>query len=199
LAIKSIQREAIEENINLVIQEHDIMRDVDHPNIVTIYETYMDKYYYHFVMEFCDGGDLFEMLRSKERFPEHEAAYVIEQILSALNHCHHKNICHRDLKPENVVFARKAVNTQELELKRGEGEIKIIDFGLAKYVQAGEYLKSKVGTPYYVAPEVLDGQYDFRCDLWTAGVITFAILVGYPPFFANSHQEIFDKIKKCDY
>jgi len=104
-----------------------------------------------------------------------------------LNHCHFKNICHRDLKPENVVFKKRSKYPAFLDLENGEGELKIIDFGLAKYLLKGQSLKSKVGTPYYVAPEVLEANYDHRCDNWSVGVITYTLLCGYPPFFADNH------------
>jgi calcium-dependent protein kinase len=163
------------------------MKDVDHPNIIKIYETYMDKFYFHFVIEFCDGGDLYEKLINKSKFNEKESAIIIEQVLSALNHCHYKNICHRDLKPENIVFAKKSKHPRELDLTNDEAVIKIIDFGLAKFISEGNSLKSKVGTPYYVAPEVLEGSYDYRCDNWSVGVITYTMLCGYPPFFGENH------------
>lgn len=109
--------------------------------------------------------------------------------MSALNHCHYKNISHRDLKPENIVFKRKTVENvnESSEDFSEEGEIKIIDFGLAKYLGGDNTLKSKVGTPYYVAPEVLEGNYDNRCDIWSVGVIAYTLLCGYPPFFADNH------------
>jgi len=191
MAIKSIFRDSIEDSIALVELEHDIMREADHPNIARIYETFMDKYYYHFVMELCEGGDLFEMIRAKERFFEPEAACIIEQILLALAHCQHRGICHRDLKPENIVFVKKATNSYKLDLIQGEADIKIIDFGLARYTRNGQRLNSKVGTPYYVAPDVLAGNYDYRCDNWSVGVIAYTLLAGYPPFFAESHSQVF--------
>eukprot|EP00347_Sterkiella_histriomuscorum_P007015 403350571 len=199
LAIKSVLREAIQDHIHLIEDERDIMRDLDHPSIIKMYETYMDKNYFHFVMEHCDGGDLFEKIQQKERFSEYETAFIIENLLQALNHCHLKNICHRDLKPENIVFKKKAQIQKIIDIDQGEGEIKIIDFGLAKYLFKGQNLKSKVGTPYYVAPEVLESNYDHRCDNWSVGVITYTLICGYPPFFADNHQEIFRKIKSCEF
>jgi calcium-dependent protein kinase len=85
------------------------------------------------------------------------------------------------------VFNKKTKVPELIDLENEEGEIKIIDFGLAKYLLKGKSLKSKVGTPYYVAPEVLDGQYDNRCDNWSVGVITYTLICGYPPFFAETH------------
>ena len=84
------------------------MRDLDHPNIIQVYETFMDKQYFHFVMEYCDGGDLYERLQALGRLREEDAAEIIGNVLQALNHCHFKRICHRDLKPENIVFVKKA-------------------------------------------------------------------------------------------
>ena len=160
------------------------MNELDHPNVITIYETYIDKYYYHFVMEYCDGGDLFEMIKKKDRLSENDAAYIIDQLLSAVSHCHYKKICHRDLKPENIVFKTRAHDPSKLNIDKGELEVKIIDFGLAKYQQGHDKLCTKVGTPYYVSPEVLEGNYDLRCDLWAIGVIAYTLLIGYPPFMA---------------
>ncbi len=112
------------------------------------------------------------------KFSETEASIIIEKVLQALNHCHFKKICHRDLKPENIVFTKKSKDPVVIDLENEEGDIKIIDFGLAKYLIENKSLKSKVGTPYYVAPEVLEGDYDHRCDNWSVGVITYALLSG---------------------
>lgn len=96
------------------------MKALDHPHIVKIHETYMDKQYFHFVMENCEGGDLFERIKKKEKFTEREAALIIQQVLQALNHCHYKNICHRDLKPENIVFVKKPANPMLLDIGNDE-------------------------------------------------------------------------------
>jgi len=116
-----------------------------------------------------------------------------------LNHCHYKNICHRDLKPENIVFVKKPKNLTKLNLEEDEGMIKVIDFGLAKYFLNNNSLTSKVGTPYYVAPEVLEGKYDLKCDIWSVGVIAYTMIAGYPPFFSDTHQEIFRRIRNCEF
>lgn len=98
--------------------------------------------------------------------------------MSAIKHLHDKNIAHRDIKPENIIF----------ENKNSEYEIKLIDFGLSKLLKIEERMKTVLGTPYYVSPEVLDGLYDKRCDLWSVGVITYMLLCGYPPF--NGKNEV---------
>lgn len=110
------------------------------------------------------------------------------------------NIAHRDIKPENVIFVNKGGQW-------GSGEqtiqVKLIDFGLSKIqeVKGGslQMMNTKLGTPYYVSPEVLEGKYDKRCDLWSLGVITYMLLLGYPPFNGRSDAEVFYKIRSCDF
>lgn len=164
--------------------------EVDHPSIIKFYETYRDAVYFHIVMEYCEGGELFDMLERLKKFPELDAAKIIKQILSALRHLHDKNVAHRDLKPENVIFEKKG----------GEMNIKLIDFGLSKLLgQNGKIMMTKLGTPYYVSPEVLEGVYDKRCDLWSVGVLAFILLCGVPPFNGKNEQEVFNKVRCCDY
>ena len=111
------------------------------------------------------------------------------QMLSAVKHLHEHNIVHRDLKPENFLMNDKTENA----------EIKLIDFGLSKRFSQKEQVQKMhtvVGTPYYVAPEVLKGEYDQRCDVWSLGVILFVFLCGYPPFEGDENKEIFKNILK---
>lgn len=99
--------------------------------------------------------------------------------MSAIKHLHDKGICHRDLKPENILF----------ESKSKDASIRLIDFGLAKFYnnkQNNTLMKTRIGTPYYMAPEVLEGAYDETCDMWSIGVITYCLLCGYPPFNAET-------------
>mmetsp|Transcript_14511 Transcript_14511/g.14121 ORF Transcript_14511/g.14121 Transcript_14511/m.14121 type:complete len:173 (-) Transcript_14511:730-1248(-) len=167
------------------------MMEVDHPNIIKFYETYKDNKYYHIVMEFCDGGELFERLIEIGSFSEKDAALIIKQVLSAIKHLHDKNIAHRDLKPENIIFEDNDTNKMK---------VKLIDFGLSKILGLNKKeMLTKLGTPYYVSPEVLEGSYNKMCDLWAIGVITFILLSGTPPFNGRSELEIFNKIRCCDY
>lgn len=136
-------------------QELLVLMECDHPNIVKFYETYMDKKYYHIVMEFCEGGELFEHLISIGKFSEADAAAIIKQILSAIRHVHEKNIAHRDLKPENIIFEKSSSDSSN------KINIKLIDFGLSKLLTIdNQVMMTKLGTPYYVSPEVLEGMYD---------------------------------------
>ena len=139
--------------------------------------------------EFCEGGELFDYIMEKGFLPESEAAVIMSKIVSAILHLHERNICHRDLKPENILF----------EVRGKKSEIKVIDFGLSKYFTGDTHMTTKLGTPYYVSPEVLEGRYDNSCDMWSIGVISFVMLCGYPPFNANNEQLLFRKIKCCDY
>jgi len=135
-------------------------------------------------MEYCGGGDLFDYItNSKERFTEYKAAQIMRKLFLAINHCHSNQVAHRDIKPENIMY------TDE----KGT-DIKIIDFGLSKMAKLRE-LKTVVGTPYYVAPEVLEGSYGFECDCWSLGVIMYILLSGYLPFPGNTPAEVFDKVR----
>lgn len=167
--------------------EINILKELDHPNIVRFYETYIDYKYIHIVMQMCTGGELFDRIVKLEKFSEKDAAELMKKILSAVQHLHEHNICHRDLKPENFLFKNNKENA----------EIKIIDFGLSKKFSKQESsMTTIVGTPFYVAPEVLSGKYDTQCDLWSCGVILFVLLCGYPPFDGDSNKDIFRAILK---
>ena len=114
----------------------------------------------------------------------------MRKILSSVKHLHEHGICHRDLKPENFLFSDNSE----------DAEIKLIDFGLSKRFGAiqeqdpAEKMHTIVGTPYYVAPEVLRGNYDFSCDVWSLGVILYIMLCGYPPFEGDNNKEIFKRV-----
>ena len=188
-AIKSVPREAKEDYIKQLEKEFRILKEVDHPNIIKFYESYQDLKYFHFVVEYCEGGELYDLITRKGRLDEDEAAKIIRKLWSTVSHLHDSDICHRDLKPENILF----------DSKRPDAEIKLIDFGLSTYARKGRTMKTKVGTPFYVAPEVLNGSYQKSCDMWSIGVITYVLLWGYPPFFGESNEEIFGKITSADY
>ncbi len=169
-------------------EEIKILKDLDHPNIVKYYEEIEDGPYIFIVTEFCSGGELFDRIAGKAVFNESEAASIIEKLLCALNHCHSKQIAHRDLKPENILYTSKD----------DRAEVKLIDFGLAKK-KTGNYAEpyqTMVGTPFYVAPEVIDGSYTFACDMWSLGVIMHVMLSGFMPFTGNSTEDIFRSIKR---
>jgi calcium-dependent protein kinase len=152
-AIKSILRENIAKDIKLLEEELAILQSVDHPNIVKFDQCFIDFRYVHIVMEHCKGGELFDRIVAAQKFTERHAADIMNQMLSAIKHLHGHGIVHRDLKPENFLMDDTTENS----------EVKLIDFGLSKRFSNTEEMsgmKTVVGTPYYVAPEVLKGNYD---------------------------------------
>jgi calcium-dependent protein kinase len=140
------------------------------------------------VTEICAGGELFDRIVAEEFFTEPMAARTFRQILMALNYCHSENIVHRDLKPENFLFQSKDANS----------DLKIIDFGLSKIMATGKLqrMKTRAGTPYYISPEVLMGNYDVSCDMWSAGCMLYILLCGYPPFYGDDNKEILEMVQK---
>jgi calcium-dependent protein kinase len=189
-AVKVIARKKIK-NWDRFTTEVKILQTLDHPNIIKLYEYFEDPTNVYLITEMCSGGELFDKIVEKEFFDEAYACRVFKQILNAIVYCHKLEICHRDLKPENFLFDSKDENA----------EIKVIDFGLSKICYAKntgkiERLTTKAGTPYYISPEVLAGNYDKQCDLWSAGCILYILLCGYPPFYGQDDQEILRNVQK---
>jgi len=185
-AVKSIKIESIMSELKLIENELDIIRQVDHPNIIKHYESYNDGEYLHIVTELCTGGELFERIARKGKFTESESAKIMEKILTAISFLHNLEICHRDIKPENFMF-----NSSD-----PDAEIKIIDFGLSTKFISEKSMKDIVGTPFYVAPEVLEGVYTNACDIWSLGVVLYTMLNGRPPFNGTS-SEVLSKVAKA--
>ncbi|CAE8602832.1 unnamed protein product, partial [Polarella glacialis] len=186
LAVKSIAKKDIKQKERFQ-QEIDLMKLLDHPNIIKLYETFEDRKNIYLVMELCTGGELFDRIIELQSFTEVQAAIVMKQILGGISYMHASKICHRDLKPENFLFTNK----DPIE----KSTLKIIDFGLASKFKEGGVLSTKAGTPYYVAPQVLAGAYNQSADLWSCGVIMFVLLVGYPPFHGETDNEVLAKVK----
>ncbi|SOS77369.1 calcium-dependent protein kinase 2 [Plasmodium sp. gorilla clade G1] len=187
-AIKEEKKDRLK-NINRFFQEIEIMKKLDHPNIVKLYETYENDNYIYLIMELCSGRELFDSIIENGSFTEKNAATIMKQIFSAIFYLHSLNIVHRDLKPENFLFQSESKDSL----------LKIIDFGLSKNLGTGEFTTTKAGTPYYVAPQVLDGKYDKKCDIWSSGVIMYTLLCGYPPFYGDTDNEVLKKVKKGEF
>lgn len=182
-AIKSIPVNKISSLTDLKI-EIEILRTADHPNIIRFFETYEDSNYVHIVMEICSGGDFLTRISQQCKVSEHIVANYMYKICSAVNYLHSLKFCHRDLKPENFLMTSSDANA----------EVKIIDFGLATKFKGADTFHYIVGTPYYIAPEVLCKKYGKECDVWSLGVILFTIICGEPPFTGKNPEEIFEKI-----
>ena len=185
-AIKSIPMKNLSCNIDDFIKEVDIISTLDHPNIIKFYETFHDDYFFHIVMELCQGKEIVQQMGNYGFIEEKKVAKIIFKVLLAIVHCHNRGVTHRDLKPENILF----------ESEEKDAEIKLIDFGLSRKYDKEQKMHSILGTPYYVAPEVLKGEYDEKCDIWSIGAMTYLMLCGEPPFNGNSNNEIFKKIVK---
>ena len=152
-----------------------------------MHDFFEDEKRYYMVTEICEGGELFDEIQKRSRFSERDAAVVMKQILSCLNYCHSQNIVHRDLKPEYIL-----IDTDNKEFDN----LKIIDFSKATVFDPTKNLKEKLGSPYYIAPEVLNKIYDQKCDIWSCGVLTYILLSGTPPFNGTTNAEIYQRIRE---
>ena len=173
--------------------EINLLRATDHPNIIKLYEIYEDNKYIYLIMEECSGGEFFDSLakRAKEKkmYTEKECAKIFKQILEAVNYLHAHGVCHRDLKPENILFSNVA----------DDSCLKLIDFGLSKVIDREQNLKGAVGTTFYMAPEVITGNYNEKCDIWACGVILYIMLCGKPPFYSQNEEELKKNICSMKY
>ncbi len=164
-------------------------------NILKIYEFYQDEKCFYLISEYCNDGDLFEKIQQKGAFCEHSAAYIIYQILSAIFYCHSTSIVHRDIKAENILI--ESIDTHIIDDKGVElYNIRLSDFSSARSFNKLKKLTKKVGTPYYIAPEVLKRNYNEKCDVWSIGVLLFILLCGKPPFYGDTDKEIISYVEK---
>ncbi|KAK8509477.1 hypothetical protein V6N13_061891 [Hibiscus sabdariffa] len=190
-ACKSIAKRKLltDEDVEDVRREIQIMHHLaGHPNVISIKGAYEDAVAVHVVMEICAGGELFDRIIQRGHYTERKAAALTRTIVGVVEACHSLGVMHRDLKPENFLF----VNKQEDSL------LKAIDFGLSIFFKPGERFTDVVGSPYYVAPEVLRKRYGPEADVWSAGVILYILLSGVPPFWAENEQGIFEEVLHGD-
>ncbi|KAF3586117.1 hypothetical protein F2Q69_00032014 [Brassica cretica] len=177
-ACKSISKRKLltDEDVEDVRREIQIMHHLaGHPNVISIKGAYEDAVAVHLVMELCSGGELFDRIIQRGHYTERKAAELARTIVGVLETCHSLGVMHRDLKPENFLF----VSREEDSL------LKTIDFGLSMFFKPDEVFTDVVGSPYYVAPEVLRKRYGPESDVWSAGVIVYILLSGVPPFWAG--------------
>ncbi len=221
-----------------LIDEIEILKNLEHPNIMKVYECFVDNKNYYIVSELCDQGHLLSKMEKLERMDQIVVKYLMDQIFNAVAYLHSKNILHGDIKLENVLLykiskrggrrftsinedfnedesLRNDINQNFRKRKTSAKsknyiqdmmnyEIKLIDFGCSKYFVKKKTKKKKklsgiIGTSIYCSPEVVDNLYDEKCDEWSCGVLMYILLGGIPPFYGDTEEEIFDKIKKCEY
>eukprot|EP01097_Dermamoeba_algensis_P006627 TRINITY_DN412_c0_g1_i8.p1 TRINITY_DN412_c0_g1~~TRINITY_DN412_c0_g1_i8.p1 ORF type:complete len:376 (-),score=98.78 TRINITY_DN412_c0_g1_i8:277-1404(-) len=189
-AVRCIKKSMVEgDDIILLKREISIMKKIDHPNILKLFEVYEEEEDFYLVMELVNGKELFDKIVDRGQYSEKDASNIVKQIVAAIEYLHDKGIAHRDLKPENLLSS----GDEEHEI------IKIADFGFSK--QFGEeQLVTSCGSPGYVAPEVLtQDSYDKSVDMWSLGVIIYILLCGFPPFYADTPPELFKKIMDVKY
>jgi calcium-dependent protein kinase len=173
-----------------ILNEINILKKMDHPNIVKISEFYNTPDGYYLITEFCNDGELFNEIFDHAPFSELNAGRIMYQIFSAVNYCHNINIIHRDLKPENILIEKKEGNNYS---------IKVIDFGTAKFCEKSKKENKIIQNAYCIAPEVLTENFNQMCDLWSCGVILYMLLSGIAPFSGKTDGIIFEKIKLGKY
>ena len=221
-----------------LIDEIEILKNLEHPNIMKIYECFVDNNNYYIVSEYCDQGHLLSKLEKLERMDQIVVKFLMDQIFNAVAYLHSKNVLHGDIKLENILLIKikkksgrrfTSINqdfneneelTEDINKNFGARktssksnnyikdmmnyEVKLIDFGCSKYFVKKKTKKKKklrgiIGTSIYCSPEVVDNLYDERSDEWSCGVLMYILLSGVPPFFGETEEEIFEKVKKCKY
>ncbi|KAJ0604862.1 putative protein kinase CAMK-CDPK family [Helianthus annuus] len=169
-----------------VHREVEIMQHLSgHPGVVTLKAVYEDSESFHLVMELCSGGRLIDQMTKEGRYSEQRAANIFKELMMVIKYCHDMGVVHRDVKPENILLTTS-------------GKIKLADFGLAVRITNGQSLAGLAGSPAYVAPEVLSGNYSEKVDVWSAGILLHALLVGVLPFQGDSLEDVFEAIKTVE-
>ncbi|XP_056286298.1 serine/threonine-protein kinase BRSK1-like isoform X2 [Pseudoliparis swirei] len=185
VAIKIVNREKLSESVLMKVErEIAILKLIEHPHVLKLHDVYENNKYLYLVLEHVSGGELFDYLVKKGRLTPKEARKFFRQIISALDFCHSHSICHRDLKPENLLLDEM-------------NNIRIADFGMASLQVGDSLLETSCGSPHYACPEVIRGEkYDGRrADVWSCGVILFALLVGALPFDHDNLRQLLEKVK----
>nr|XP_020447038.1 death-associated protein kinase 3 isoform X1 [Monopterus albus] len=181
---RGVSREEIEREVN-------ILREIQHSNIITLHDIFENKTDVILILELVSGGELFDFLAEKESLTEEEATQFLKQILDGVQYLHLKRIAHFDLKPENIMLLDKNVPNPR---------IKLIDFGIAHQIKAGNEFKNIFGTPEFVAPEIVNYEpLGLEADMWSIGVITYILLSGASPFLGETKQETLTNISAVNY
>lgn len=185
-ALKIVKKSRVEQRNkkDYIKTERSILVEIQHPFIIKMSYAFQNERKLYFALEYCPGGELFNLLQQKRRFKEDVAKFYAVQVLLALEHLHKFDIVYRDLKPENI-------------LVDGDGYIRLVDFGLSKKgVKTNKGAKSDCGTPEYLAPEILFRlEHGKAVDWWTLGALLYEMMTGLPPFYTPDREELFNNIK----
>jgi calcium-dependent protein kinase len=165
-------------------KEIEILRQLSHPHILKSYEWFEDEENFHLITELIEGGTLLKRIEKMKKFSEIDAAVILQQLLATIHYLHMKGIFHRDIKLENIMLEK----TEDIS-------IKLIDFGLADYFDENTKFDMLVGSPFYIAPEVIRQNYNNKCDIWSIGVLMYVLLSGEYPFQAADYRQTFKLIK----
>ena len=188
VAIKILKKKKLLQNADKSRLEREItiLKKLNHINVIKTHKINEDSEKYYIVMEYCENGELFNYIVDRQKLDEDEASYFFYQLINGLDYIHHKNIVHRDLKPENLLLGRGNI-------------LKIVDFGLSNYYEEEKLLSTPCGSPCYASPEMVCGnKYDgLMIDIWSCGIIIFAMTCGYLPFEDVNNEILFKKIMKC--
>ncbi|PRQ72453.1 Protein kinase-like domain-containing protein, partial [Rhodotorula toruloides] len=165
-----------------------IMKLIEHPNVLRLLDVYETTHELYLIMEYVEGGELFDYLVRKKRLHADEARHYFQQIISGVDYCHRFNICHRDLKPENLLLDK-------------EKNIKIADFGMAALEREGRLLETSCGSPHYASPEIVAGEnyHGSSSDIWSCGIILYALLTGVLPFGHADIRTLLSLVKRGEY
>ena len=187
VAVKILEKEKIEDNIDVerIIREIEILKNISHPNIAQMFETYSTIHNIYLMMEYIEGGDLFDYINKNLFLPENKACYIFRQLIGVIEYLNNMGISHRDIKPENILLDKNKKN------------IKVIDFGLSNYCIGKTLLHSSCGSPCYASPEMLSGEpyQGITTDLWSSGIVLYSMLVGSLPFDEQELQKLYEQIK----
>lgn len=199
-AMKIISKKCLADGVDAseIENEINILKSLDHPHVIKVYEYYEYKENLYIVNELCEDGDLFQKIKALGLFKESLALKVIQQVIAAVKYLHSENICHGDLKPENILidnYSKVHINNNGYYSDLNSFDVKLIDFGTSRIFDRLKVFDNLVGTSYYVAPEVINKSYHRQCDLWSCGVILYVLLSGTFPFNGIDDEEIFDQIK----
>ena len=193
VAIKCLDKKEMKEESrkSKIMHELNMLKSLaGHSNVIQIYEVFDNRKYFFFVMEYASGGDLLHLMKKKGRLDEEQARSIFVQLVRGLKYIHSKNILHRDIKLDNILLT-------EID---GELKAKICDFGVSRYVEEGEVINEQCGTPAYIAPEIIKkkGYRGFSADVWSLGVLLYAMVMGAMPFKSNDIDGLHKKIKERD-